>query len=268
MKAGERTTAMLRAAATGVLPASQAFIYNLSAGTAASWSGSSTGTITAVGNGWYRCTMTLPATIGAGTLTYQIRTFSGSDVYTGDGYSGNYIWGAQLEAGTFPTTYIATVATTITRTVELVQMTGANFTSWYNTEEGSFYSKVIDTKGIVLFGTGNSFANTQYITIGTNNNVAFRSSNVAQAILTAPVASSGITALAFAYKTNDFAAVSNGGVVSTDATGAVPLDQIRLSLGSSAWTISGDNNINGYISKLAYYPARLTNAQLQTLTKS
>jgi hypothetical protein len=58
--------------------------------------------------------------------------------YTGDGYSGIYIWGAQLEAGAFPTSYIPTVASQVTRSADSASMTGTNFSDWYRADEGTF----------------------------------------------------------------------------------------------------------------------------------
>ena len=269
MKAGERTTGMLRAAATGVLSASQAFIYNLSAGTAASWSGSSTGTITAVGNGWYRCTMTLPATIGAGTLTYQIRTFSGSDIYTGDGYSGIYIWGAQIEAGAFATSYIATVASTVPRNADSAVMTGTNFTSWFNPNEGTMYGEGIATTSTGMFpafsqlsdGTNTNSILHGFITSGVGG-WEVTTSGVSQVAIF-PTVSTTRRKSAGVYKVNDFAVCFNGGTVGTDASGTVPVCN-RLQIGS---IVVGTTSVfNGTISKIAYYDVRLTNAQLQALT--
>jgi hypothetical protein len=89
--------------------------FNLSTGVVGNTS-NATGTITSVGNGWYRCTIT--ATIGAsgasGAQVYLTTANGGPVTYTGDGTSGIYIWGAQLEAASTVGPYIKTVATAIT----------------------------------------------------------------------------------------------------------------------------------------------------------
>jgi hypothetical protein len=86
--------------------------FNLGSGTANTVSsiggaGSASATIIPVGNGWYRCTLT--TTLG-GTDTnalswIYVSTSSGFN-YTGDGTSGIYLWGAQLEVGSAVTPYI------------------------------------------------------------------------------------------------------------------------------------------------------------------
>jgi hypothetical protein len=99
--------------------------------------------ITPYPNGWYRCRITCTTSTDAQT---QVRIFTFRDAnqwtssssYSGDGTSGIYVWGAQLETGAFPTSYIPTTASTVTRSADLASMTGTNFSSWYNQSEGTF----------------------------------------------------------------------------------------------------------------------------------
>jgi hypothetical protein len=60
--------------------------------------------ITSLGNGWYRCAIEFTAaTGGSQTINLALITASNSargQSYLGDGTSGIYLWGAQLEAGT------------------------------------------------------------------------------------------------------------------------------------------------------------------------
>lgn len=92
------------------------------------------GLITAVGNGWFRCSVT--GSIGAGTSQHGLYAYvanNGTSIYIGDGTSGIYIWGAQLETGTFPTSYIPTTSSQVTRAADVANMSGTNFSSWNNT---------------------------------------------------------------------------------------------------------------------------------------
>jgi hypothetical protein len=221
-----------------------------------------------IGNGWYRVRLTL-TTAAVTTITVRLFIVSSANAqsYTGDGTSGLFLWGAQLEAGAFPTSYIPTTSSTVTRAAELVNITGTAFSSFYNQTEGSFFCSTFAPKGSVIYGTGDTFDNTQYVTAGLNNNATFRSGGAVSSILAAPVSTSGTTNIAHGYAASNFAAVSNGGTVATGTGGAVPLAQIRLKLGSSAWSDNTDNSINGHIRRLTYWPVRLSNATLRTLTQ-
>jgi len=95
-----------------------------------------------VGNGWYRCSLTYASTnnvwpvIGiANTPTYSYTNY-GRCNYQGDGTSGIYIWGVQMERfSSFPTSYIPTSGSTSTRVADVCEITGTNFSSWYNQSE-------------------------------------------------------------------------------------------------------------------------------------
>jgi hypothetical protein len=226
-------------------------------------------TMTAVGNGWYRCTLS-GITNTSGTtfraIVFVVQT-AGSTSYTGDGYSGLYIWGAQLEAGAFPTSYIPTVAATVTRNADAASMTGTNFSSWYRADEGTVYGDALFgdlTAGRLIAGiSGASAVDRITIGLGTNYDVAVVANNVVQAnfALGTKVPNSKI---AFAYKTDDFAGSANGSAVGTDTSGILPVVD-RFFIGTRVG-LPAASIINGHIRKLSFYPSRLSDAQLQALT--
>jgi hypothetical protein len=77
------------------------------------------------------------------------------------------------------------------------------------------------------------------------------------------LSTAGAYQYANAYKVNDFASVANGGVAATDTSGTIPVvDRLYLGVNSSGTTTS----LTATIRKIAYYPLRVTNAQLQALT--
>jgi hypothetical protein len=75
-------------------------------GTVTSQTANVSASIVPLDNGWYRCSIT--ATVNAAgsvRCTIGLANASGSATYTGDGESGLYLWGAQMEAGLLATDY-------------------------------------------------------------------------------------------------------------------------------------------------------------------
>jgi hypothetical protein len=123
-------------------------------------------TISAVGNGWYRVTLTgttsTETSVNVRMLVYQ----NGTGTATGNGFSGIFIWGAQLEAGAFATSYIPTTTTALTRNADAASMTGTNFSDWFNASEGTLYSEASRPFAV----PSNLFPRTFEINDGTANN--------------------------------------------------------------------------------------------------
>ena len=97
--------------------------FNLSNGTIGSISSGATAEINNMGNGWYRCSVN---TVSIATNVFFLIGGSNTEnVQVGDGTSGIYIWGAQLEQGAYPTSYIPTVASTVTRNYDVISKTNS-----------------------------------------------------------------------------------------------------------------------------------------------
>lgn len=110
-------------------------------------------TITDVGNGWYRVTISPTATSSASTNAFTADFFA-SDPGTrvpsslGDGISGIYIWGVQVETGSFETSYISTVASTVIRAADT--FTGVS--------PCVVYSNVTAPSGYTTWSSGSAYA--------------------------------------------------------------------------------------------------------------
>jgi hypothetical protein len=226
-------------------------------------------TMTAVGNGWYRVVMTATSDTLT-SLQFQLSLHNGTtNVYTGDGVSGAFLYGAQVEAGAFATSYIPTVAATVTRSADIATMTGTNFSSWYNQSEGTLLSQssnfskasfpvVVALNDATLSNRINHISSTT-----TANRVSVTTGGVTQAEFAfTNYASGSIVTEALAIKSNDFAGCVNADTVQTDASGTLPTVS-QLQLGVQA---GGLSSLNGHLRSITYYPQRLPNATLQALT--
>jgi hypothetical protein len=246
--------------------------FNLDTGTVGTVNVGATATITPVGNGWYRCSLT--RTTGLTTTSPRARIYptnADAVVSTGDGTSGIFLWGAQLEAGSFATSYIPTVASTVTRSADVATMTGTNFSSWYNQSEGTLLVEATvptDVDSAVgnyyLSASDGTIANQILLAEVNGTTGQIQTSSVLEFSNKVGVEPTGIVKAALAYKTNDVILCVGGTLGTLDTSVALPTVN-RLSIG-----IRGDNNastpLNGHIRQIAYYNTRLTNATLQALT--
>jgi hypothetical protein len=248
--------------------------FNLSTGTVSAnlIGGTTTATsasITPAGNGWFRCSVSHNASAGTATSVRIWLTNGNTAIYTGDGYSGIYIWGAQVEAGSFPTSYIPTAGSQVTRSPDAASMTGTNFSSWYRQDEGTVYSNIErdDIGGGVVWSTsqaGASFGPRHQVVWGASNTCAYACVNDSGGAVVSSLGSTTSRVFAVGYKTNDFAATGGGATPAADTSGNVPVNNAELWFGRYN---TGGTVLNGHIKKLAYYPKRLSNATLQALTE-
>jgi hypothetical protein len=275
VKAAERTSVRLQINDGSSLLNAVRANYDVSTGVASSVAndGTFTGanaTITPVGNGWYRCAISGVAT---GVTAVQVRILlssGGTTSYTGDGYSGIYIWGAQLEAGAFPTSYIATVASQVTRSADAASMTGANFSSWYNQAEGTLYAEASpqtsNALSYALIDVNNATASNRiglFKLVTTGNASLVVQTSGTTVVLTNSGAWTASGKFVGAYAVDNFASVLNGGAAATDTSGTLPV-VTQATIGARG---DGGNQLTGTIKKLAYYPKALTAAELQALTQ-
>ena len=228
--------------------------------------GSTGASVVSVGNGWWRLSLTATTGISAGN-TLSCYVGAGGNSQTAGNFF--YIWGAQLEALPLATSYIPTTSAQVTRASDNASMTGTNFSSWYNISEGTIYS---ETSAYALNGTNwcisdGTSANRILSGFDATYNLFVSASGVTQAQITVgSFTANTYGKVAGAYKTNDFAVSLNASLAGTDTLGVVPAVN-QLQIGGGAGNASG-SVLNGRIKKISYYPIRVTNTQLQSLTGS
>jgi hypothetical protein len=244
--------------------------FDLNAGTVGTiGTGLSAASITPAGNGWYRCTITgTTAAVSSLISLYIVSSATAPSAQGNTLTTSVFLYGAQTELGSFATSYIPTVASTVTRAADDASMTGTNFSSWYNQSEGTVVVSADSSRGGVA-GTTRNFL----FVDGTATNIIRSNGTNTLQVIDASVTQASIAGLplipfdgtvykfASAFKVNDFATVTTGAVV-TDTSGTVPTGINQLVLGGGSSTTI----LNGHIRTFTFYATRLTNAQLQALT--
>jgi hypothetical protein len=229
-------------------------------------------TITPIGNNWYRCSITV--TTSSSNIFRIITSNNGTSFsYAGTGQYV-FIWGAQLEALAFPTSYIPTTSAQVTRAADNASMTGTNFSSWYNPGQGTIYGESSTNAPSTIFNQV-----TLKITDGTDNNrIQMGRTNASSQSIRMVLVTSGVALMSgvgvatttqgtfaktgFSYATNNFFGASNGSLTAITSSGNTPnVNQMAIGYDFSALSY-----LNGYIKKITYYPTNLSSAQLQALT--
>jgi hypothetical protein len=221
-----------------------------------------TSSISDVGNGWYRCTMSTDGSVAGVNFNIYI-VDNASAAYGSSSTSPDtvYVYGAQLEAGSFPTSYIPTSGATATRAADIASISVDNF--GYRQDAGTVVVDVntFDTDYSnwvwVLDGTSDTSlyahsAANGWRVFGSGGTVAYLGSLPANAD----------AKIGYAYSNAGSAALIDGGSVTAAAhSQPVAVTTIRLGAVSASSTF-----LNGHIKSIQYLPRRLSNAQLQALT--
>ena len=246
-------------------------LFNLATSAASTGWATPTATIIPYPNGWYRCVLSGVTSTAHASLRaiIYLNTFGS----TSDTYGTIHIWGAQLEAGSFPTSYIPTTTAAVTRSADVCSITGSNFSSWYRQDQGTVFA---DFAGFPI--ASGQFPRLLECSDGTSNNVIrlqqYSSNTVRVSIIEgglSQMAQDGGTILqgnrgktALAVSTNDCAHVVNGGALSTDSSVTIPTGITQATM---LCTLGGTNMANSTIRRLTYWPQRLPSSTLQTITQ-
>jgi len=229
--------------------------------------------ISPAANGFYRVSITVSLTSLTTTGRVSVFVSETNGAFDGTALSGIYLYGAQLEAGAFATSYIPTTTTAVTRNADMATMTGTNFSDWYNPTEGTLYAEgshqISTGLNFVIAEIGDGTASNLielYGTFNGNGNCFIASGGATSATL---VISAGFPAntngkVIVAAKANDFKIAGNGVLGSADAVGAMPVSPTSLYIGRYG---GGGAYWNGVIRNINYWPQRLTNAELEAFTK-
>ena len=229
------------------------------------------------GNGWRRIRTTSTATTSASGITVFLDLGNPStENHTSD--QGFQIYGLQIEAGTFPTSYIPTSGSAVTRAPDITDITGTNFSSFYNQIEGTFFTHTgvrgvdndtVDSSRVILFA-GPDLQNAHWLEYrNRSTQITTRSKSDTNNYY------NPVDSLTPVNYLNDKVSISYsatggagaiGGVVKTNSSLEFTPTPVSLNIGQRTTGGVTVRFLNGHIKRLAYMPHRLPDTILQSMT--
>jgi hypothetical protein len=242
--------------------------YNIGSGALGTIGGGGIASITSMGNGWYRCALTITMASSSVFLPY-VFTSTGDTIltYTGTSGSGVFVWGAQAEISSYPTSYIPTTSASATRVAD--EFFEESSSALIGQTEGTLFAQF---KGVTVGGSGasrisiSSGTTANWIFIGTegNNLRGYIRANSTVLLSDTTIPTSGNDKIAIAYKSGNMALYINGTQIATSTsslTFTATLDDISTGVAGS---YAVDDTLS--LSQLILFPTRLTNAELASIT--
>lgn len=205
---------------------------------------------------------------GTGVDQVQLTLSLGNRVSGGGIGTTLEVWGAQLEAGAFATSYIPTTTASVTRAFDSAIVNTLSSIG-FNTAQGSIYSE------FDVIAVNTAFRSAVYGTSDSGfNRLALRASDSA---INYPIGAigtgTGVVSLAgspITANTPVRIAMAYGSNMGYSQNGAAPVTNASASaVGGTAFSIGSVGGVlplNGHIRRLRYYPRRINDTQLQALT--
>ena len=236
--------------------------------------------ITSVGNDWYRCSVTATSSASTTSGFYFLATTDGSGV-TSAGYPNYaltgkniYAWGAQAETGAFPTSYIPTSGSTVTRNSDLAPIPVERFA--FNASEGTLFVHAVTAAGInattgqcaVSMSSGSvtdCYRLRKNVSTGQIGMLKRVSDSNVMNINGKIVGETSTFKACGNYSSTNLNISIDGEDVITGSASSSTITISKVDVGTSPF---GDADcFNGHIKQIQYYPKRLSNTELQLLTQ-
>lgn len=228
-----------------------------------------TASIEALANGWYRCILNVPATLAVAANIQYGMLVANNPTYTGNGTSGLFLWGAQVEASTAHSSYITTTTVTATRQADIASVSSPSVDypmtiySQFNRTIGAFPTNTVSFT--VSDGTQNNRISNIVLATTSQSNPLVASAGVTQyGPSLSPALAANVTTK-MATRAGASSANSARDNVLDTATGAisVPATPTVIGMGINS---SNTGQLNGYLLRAAVFNTALADAALQRAT--
>jgi hypothetical protein len=220
------------------------------------------------GNGWYRICMkfTCPASTEGPIQRMEIID---DIVPQGTAQSnGILVFGMQLELGSFPTSYIPTSGSAVTRQPDNAQITGTNFTDFYNATEGTIFAAFnnMQNSNDTLWAIGEVSATIRRIVYQKNSIIIRTDSGVGATYLNHILSDNNKSSVAYvATEKKVYESLNGSSAVSSATHSESWITASGFQIGNQQFITTQPANTR--IKQLIYYPARISDIKLQQMTK-
>ena len=227
-----------------------------------------TGNIEDYGNGWYRISATATTDGTSNRFRGYLAEADNDPFYQGNGTSGVYVFGSQVELGSYPTSYIPTQGSAVTRLADVCNNGGND--QVINSSEGVLYLEVAAlsddlTNRAISISSGTAANKIQLKFDNSSNQIEYdvARGGVSQVGIDRVITDTTLyNKIACKWKVNDFSLWVNGVEIGTDTSGDTPLGLSNLSF----YDANGGNSFDGNVRDVKVYNNALTDSELQALT--
>jgi hypothetical protein len=231
-----------------------------------------TSSITSVGNGWYRCSMTfVPTTTGVvGLLVAMTSSASTVRAETNTLSTSVFLWGAQLEQGAYPTTYIPTTTASATRVADSFSRNNIYTNGLITAAGGTWFVELRGNVAYTRDGTGNFWIGDSSAdgSGGTVNSLTFRNNGGGSPRLAINKVING-TLTALYTTTTDTSKIAikwNGTSVDVFVNGTKQVSASAFTPTNMEFLRGATSDVPKFIQQMALFPTPLSDDQCVALT--
>lgn len=234
-------------------------------------------------NGWVRVWITgqLNGSYTSANIAWFMCNVDGSTTYIGDGASGMYVWGIQLEQGQFPTSYIPTTSSSVTRPADVVTSPLSVLPFKYDAPSGGTLYVEADSMGIIanneayvslnsggwdflrLYTPTGGYVQLHIYDNGHGVNITSSNTNQGQILPGVPFKSAGAYSYASSIGCVNGKLPSGGNIANV----LIPYGADALTTLNIGSAFTGTQWMNGHIRRVCLWNTRLANNILQKITR-
>jgi len=215
--------------------------------------------ITPLGNGWYECNLVATGTTTG--LIIGVAQNENTSSYTADGTSGVFLWGAQFEAGAYPTSYIPTTSASVTRNADVISRGNIYTNGLITASGGTWFVDLRNNRAL----TRDAFSNGMFFS-GSSGSLQIRNTTGGRLAVLKIVGGTSTTLYTTLTDTAKIAIKWNG------TTADVFVNGVKVVSATSFTETSLQNldcfagDVPKYINSMGLFPTAKTDAQLIALT--